>query len=220
MCGRYSLAKPGRAIEQHFPPLKMGASHPARYNIAPTQPAPVIVHREGERIFQIMRWGLVPSWAQDKKMASRLINARAETLSEKPSFKNSFKTRRCLVPADGFFEWKTDGKSKRPHYIFLKSKDLFAMAGIWSQWDREETPLLTYSIITTPANSRLAPLHPRMPVILAPENYGAWLDPATEAIHLQSLLAPYPSDFMDHYEISGLVNSPAHDAPEILAPLG
>ncbi len=218
MCGRYTLTKAGKTIQSHFAFMNVKVPHKERYNIAPTQTVPVIRLQEGKRELSLMRWGLVPSWAKDEKFGSRMINARAETIQEKPSFKASFKTKRCLIPADGFIEWEQTEEGKQPHYITLQNQELFAFAGIWSEWKNNEGLLSTFSIITTDCNSLVEPIHPRMPVILSPENYNAWLDASQEANALQSLLTPFPSEQMGQIEVSREINSAKNDRAECLRP--
>ena len=161
-----------------------------------------------------MKWGLIPSWSKDPQMGNKLINARSETLHEKPSFRESFKNKRCLIPADGFIEWK----GKHPHYIRPKTQGLLAFAGLWSTWDSGDDPLNTYTIITTEANKTLSPLHSRMPVILHPDNYEEWL--TAESNTLSPLLTPCPDNDLEYYEISTTVNSPKNNDAEILRPAG
>ncbi len=217
MCGRYTLTQPLKSVMAHFEAQSFKGEYLERYNIAPTQSMPVVVAPEGHRELEVMRWGLIPSWAKDLKTQSPLINARAETVQEKPSFRSSFKSRRCLVPTDGFYEWvKRDG-GKVPYRIFLAGDGLFAFAGIWSEWGTGEDSLRSFSIITTEANSKLKPLHHRMPVILDPTNYDHWLDASHS--NPASLLNPYPSEAMAYHEVSLRVNSPKNDDPECLAPV-
>jgi putative SOS response-associated peptidase YedK len=165
-----------------------------------------------------MRWGLIPAWAKDEKFGARMINARAETIREKPSFKDSFKARRCLVPADGFIEWEDTEGGKQPHYITLLNKELFAFAGIWSEWKNNGDLWWTFSIITTDCNSLVQPIHPRMPVILSPETYDTWLDASQDASALQSLLTPFPAQSMQRIVISREINSAKNDRAECLLP--
>ena len=218
MCGRYTLTKPAKTIQSHFAFMEPKVSHKKRYNIATTQQAPVVMLREGKRELLLMRWGLIPPWSKDEKMGSRMINARAETIQEKPSFKNSFKTKRCLVPADGFIEWENTEGGKQPHYITLQNNALFAFAGIWSEWKKDDGLLWTFSIITTDCNSLVQPIHHRMPVILYPENYCTWLNVSSEAKALQSLLTSFPADQMERIAISREINSAKNDRAECLRP--
>ena len=163
-----------------------------------------------------MRWGLVPSWAKNIKTAKTLINARSETVHQKPTFKNSFQTHRCLVPADGFIEWKVEGRKKVPHYIFLKPRSIFAFAGIWAKWDKTPSSVYSYSILTTQANTTLAPIHERMPVILEPENYKLWLASDTDGRTLCDLLSPFSSKKIGAYKISNEINSHKNDRNDLL----
>lgn len=218
MCGRYTLAKPIKTIAQHFAPVQLKTEHGERYNIAPTQNAPVVILSRERRELHSMRWGLIPHWIKDPGEGQPQINARSETVHEKPSFKESFRTRRCLIPADGFIEWKTAGKEKRPHYIFLESREVFAFAGIWSEWKNASSSLKTYSILTTVANSRLAPIHERMPVLLAPVNYDLWLAPDTDFAALRQLFDPFDPEGMGTHEISTAINSYKNDRPDLLNP--
>ncbi len=218
MCGRYTLTKPGKAIQSHFSFMDIKVPHQERYNIAPTQTAPVVILLEDHLELCQMRWGLIPSWAKDEKFGSRLINARSETIREKPSFKASFKTKRCLIPADGFIEWENTVDGKQPHYITLSNNDLFAFTGIWSEWKKDGGLIWTFSIITTHCNSLLQPIHPRMPVILSPENYSTWLDATSEVNALQSLLVPFPAQAMKQIKISREINSAKNDRAECLRP--
>jgi putative SOS response-associated peptidase YedK len=216
MCGRYTLTKPLKTIISHLEAKSFKGEYLERYNIAPTQSMPVVVAHDGNRELEIMRWGLIPSWSKDPKTQSLLINARAETIQEKPSFRSSFKKRRCLVPADGFYEWTKRDSGKVPYWIHMTDEGLFAFAGIWSEWGKGEDSLRSFSIITTEANSKLKSLHDRMPVIIGPENYAAWLDSAQK--DPASLLNAYPSEQMAYHEVSLRVNSPKNDDPECLAP--
>lgn len=192
--------------------------HP-RYNIAPGQEVPV-VRRSSPKILEFMHWGLIPSWAKDKKIGYKMINARAESLLEKPSFKRPFQRRRCLVPTDGFYEWKkNEGKEgKIPYRITMKNRELFAFAGLWDIWrDPEGSELHSFTIITTEANELLKPIHNRMPVILRPEAEEAWLDiEGMEIASLQKLLKPYASKELLAYPVGKLVNSPRNDSPQCI----
>lgn len=169
----------------------------------------------------MLRWGLIPSWAKDPKIGSQCINAKAETVAEKPSFRSAFKTRRCLVLATGFYEWQRHGRTKQPIWIGLRSTRPFAFAGLWEQWQPSEgAPLETCTIITTEPNALMAPIHNRMPVILAHTSYDQWLDPAFQQIDsLKALLSPYPSEELTAYPVSTLVNNPRNDTPQVLEPL-
>ena len=214
MCGRYTLTKPKKSIESHFQAALRKGEYRERYNVAPSQSMPVVVAPNGNRELAVMQWGLIPSWSKDLK--TPLINARAETVQEKPSFRSSFKSRRCLIPADGFYEWVKTDSGKIPHRIYLADEGLFAFAGIWSEWGPEDERLRSFSIITTAANSKLEALHHRMPVILDPENYALWLDSSQQ--NPASLLTAYPPEKMAYHAVSLRVNSPRNDDLKCLAP--
>lgn len=219
MCGRYSLTQPVKTLQQHFGARPAGVPHEARYNIAPSQILPIVVAENGDRQLRPMRWGLLPAWANDEKLGHKLINARAETVHEKPSFKTAFRHTRCLVPADGFYEWKRDKDGKTPQYIRMQDGGLFAFAGLWSTWKGPKGPVDTFTIITTEANRQLQALHHRMPVILMPDDYAAWLDSAAPLQSLKTLLRPLTGDMLGFHPISTLVNSPKNDFPECRQPL-
>ncbi|CAI2717876.1 SOS response-associated peptidase [Nitrospina watsonii] len=219
MCGRYSLTKPLKTIQHHFAALPVGLFHEPRYNIAPSQTLPVVVNNGSERTLRPMRWGLLPAWAKDEKLGHKLINARAETVHEKPSFKASFRQHRCLVPTDGFYEWKQDDNGKTPHRIFMEDGALFAFAGLWSAWRGPAGPIETFTILTTEANRPLQSLHHRMPVILMPEDYSGWLDPAATSPSLKALMQPLAGDKLTFHAISKTVNSPKNDLPDCQQPL-
>ncbi|NIQ03007.1 MAG: hypothetical protein GWM98_23640, partial [Nitrospinaceae bacterium] len=210
-----TLTPPLKTVEKHFSPITLRVDHTPRYNIAPTQEVPVVTAVNGPRELVVMKWGLVPPWSRDEKSGPRLINARAETLEQKPSFRGSFKNKRCLIPADGFMEWKKN-RNKIPFYITLKSGEPFAFAGLWAEWKGTDRTLQTFTIITTPANALLQPLHDRMPLILAPRDYEAWLDPSTAPKDLRPLLVPFSADALRVVEISPKINSPHNDSPECL----
>jgi putative SOS response-associated peptidase YedK len=216
----------------------------ARFNIAPTQPVPVVRMRPAGRELVWLRWGLVPSWAKDPAIGNRLINARAETAAEKPAFRAALRRRRCLVAADGFYEWQKQqaGRAKQPYFIRLRDDRPFAFAGLWETWEAKKgtgpicaqhpeghlgkldlSPfpprLETCTLLTTDANDLIRPLHDRMPVIIAANAYDAWLDPATEdPRQLAALLVPYPSDAMEAYPVGGLVNNPKNDSAGCIEP--
>lgn len=221
MCGRFSLTHSASAIAKAFQLTEVPSLIP-HYNIAPSQQVAAIAAGEnGEKRLQSMKWGLIPSWAKDLKIGSKLINARSETLGEKPSFRSAFKRRRCLIVADGFYEWCRQGKDKQPYYIHLNNRELFAFAGLWERWQPEgEEAVISCTIVTTEANHLMAAIHHRMPVILSPDSYDRWLDAdLTETSELQSLLTPYPSDRMEAYPVSKVVNSPANDRAECIEKL-
>ena len=219
MCGRYSLTKPIKTLKEHFQAIAVALEHDKHYNIAPSQRVPVILAGAQGREIHALRWGLIPSWAKDPDMGNRLINARAETVHEKPSFRSSFRKRRCLVPADGFYEWQVRDQGKFPQYIRMRTGGLFAFAGLWSEWDSGQETLRTFTIITTAANRELESIHHRMPVILLPEQYDGWMDPETSSDPLKNILRPLGEGLLDHYEISKTVNSPKNDGAECIQPL-
>ena len=220
MCGRYSMISAPEATRQLFRYMEQ-PNFPSRYNIAPTQPIAVVRLADGARHFALMRWGLLPSWVKDPKDFALIINARGETAAEKPAFRAAMKRRRCLIPVDGFYEWQRAGARKRPFYIRQRSGGPFAFAGLWETWtgpNGEEID--TAAIVTTAANATLAPIHDRMPVIVAPEAFDLWLDPNAEAKFVQALIAPAPDDLLEAYEISTAVNRTANDGPQLLVPVG
>jgi putative SOS response-associated peptidase YedK len=192
----------------------------SRYNIAPTQPV-ATVPNDGARQVQFFTWGLVPFWAKDPAIGNRMINARSETAAEKPAFRAAYRRRRCLILADGFYEWRAEpgSRSKTPMYVRMASGEPFAFAGLWEIWRPDDTPLLSCTILTTEPNELVAPIHNRMPVILPREQYDRWLDPEEQrAGTLDDLLKPYPADAMTAYPVSRFVNNPANDAPAAIQP--
>ena len=221
MCGRFTLTVDTAELQDTFPQFNFPAESRPRFNIAPTQPV-LVLPNDGTDTADYFTWGLIPSWAKDPTIGSRLINARAETLAEKPSFRGGYKYHRCLVFADGFYEWKTlpGTKTKVPHFIRLVSGKPMTFAGLWDEWHSPDgSQIKSCTIITTEPNELMATLHNRMPVILPDSAYGQWLDPApADAQGLQPLLAPYPAAKMSAYPVSTLVNSPANDRAELLAP--
>jgi putative SOS response-associated peptidase YedK len=184
------------------------------YNIAPTDVAPVIT---AGRKLEFMQWGLVPSWSKDVSIGQKLINARAETLAEKPSFRSALKKRRCLVPADGFFEWQGEKSTKQPLFIRMRSGQPFAFAGLWEYWEGVEGALVTYTIVTTSPNELLSTVHTRMPVIVARSDYDAWLDVSVSDV--SALLAPYPADEMEMYPVTKAVGNPTFESPTVVEPI-
>lgn len=217
MCGRFSLTVNEAELNERF--LLSGGIEPyeARYNCAPTQSLAVITNSDRDKI-SFLRWGLVPSWAEDLKIGAKMINARAETILEKPSFRTAFSRRRCLIPATSFFEWKQENV-KTPHVIRLVGGEIFSMAGIWEEWKNPEGNIVkSFSIITTEANQAMQALHHRMPVILSRQNENAWLSDLPQG-ELSKLLQPCPDEWLEIYEVSNLVNSPHNEAPEVLTPV-
>jgi putative SOS response-associated peptidase YedK len=217
MCGRYVLASPGEVIAEHFR-LAQVPEYPPRYNIAPTQAALVVRETpEGEREAVLLRWGLIPSWAKDPAIGSRMINARAEGLADKPSFRASFKRRRCLVPADGFYEWRpAAGGRKQPFFIRLASGAPLALAGLWEQWKAPEGDVVaTFTIVTTAASAQLQTLHDRMPVVVAPADHDEWLSSPNPS----ALLVPWQGEPFELVPVSTRVNNVANDDPTLVARL-
>jgi putative SOS response-associated peptidase YedK len=224
MCGRYSLTRREAEIEERFgieQLLMDRADFKPRYNIAPTQLVPVIVDQDGQRVLAEMKWGLIPFWAKDIKKTKPIINARSESIAEKPFFKQAANKRRCLIPADGFFEWKKVNKDKIPMFIHMDERELFAFAGLWDEWKSPdgEQILRTCTIITTEANGKITPLHDRMPVIVRPEHEARWLDPSIKDIEkLRDVLEQLPDNALDMYQVSQEVNSYKKDEPSLLEP--
>jgi len=221
MCGRFTLCNP-EVVEDVFELADVPDIKP-RWNIAPTQNVAAVRVATGEmhRRCHLLRWGLVPQWAKDPGLGARLINARAETVSSKPAFRNAFRERRCLIVADGFYEWQKLGSRKQPHYVRLRDARPFAFAGLWERWNNTEAdPIESCTIITTEPNELVAPLHDRMPVILQPENYDMWLDPDLAKVDaLQPLLRPFPSEPMVAHAVSLRVNNPSNDSAECIEPV-
>jgi putative SOS response-associated peptidase YedK len=221
MCGRFSLGATIR-VGQLFD-LPNWPETPPRYNIAPSQEVPAVIqNREtGGREFRPLRWGLVPSWAKDPGIGDRMINARSETVATKPAFRKPLRERRCLILADGFFEWKREGSRKQPYYIKLRDSQPFAFAGLWDRWQPSDgQPLESCTILTTTPNALVQQLHDRMPVILPSSAYGLWLDRAVRDVDIvQAVLTPYPADEMLAYPVGTRVNNPAYDSPECIVPL-
>ncbi|MEI8006538.1 MAG: SOS response-associated peptidase [Bacteroidota bacterium] len=217
MCGRYSFAVVDELIEERFGVRVRTAIYKARYNCAPGQELAVISNSTPREI-SLFHWGLIPSWAKEKSIGYKMINARSETILEKPSYKNAFRSRRCLVPADSFFEWKKDSE-KTPYRILMKDEKPFAMAGIWDHWTTADGEIIhSFSILTTSSNEMMSSIHDRMPVILAAADEKRWLSPLSDS-ELLGILKPYPAEKMKAYKISKLVNSPKNDSAEILTPV-
>jgi putative SOS response-associated peptidase YedK len=216
MCGRYSFAPELKVVNEHYNiTIHDGEIEPS-YNCAPSQKLPVISNDAPDEISRYS-WGLIPFWAKDKSMGYKLINARGETISEKPAFKNAFKKKRCLVPADAFYEWKksADVKTKIPYRIFLPEQPVFSMAGIWDQWKSPEGQFIrSFSIVTVAPNELMCGIHNRMPLIIDPAHEREWLE-SDDIAGLQRLIKPFPANRMDAYRISTLVNSPKNNSPEI-----
>jgi putative SOS response-associated peptidase YedK len=221
MCGRFARATELEAILRRlrFDTSELTELHP-RYNVAPGQAVAVVQVEDGRRVLASFRWGLIPSWAKDAKIAFSLINARAETVAEKPAFRAAFKSRRCLIPATAFYEWEKVGtKKKQPFAFAMRDGEVFAFAGLWERWNDIEAGLVqSCSIITTQANGVVRPVHDRMPVIVAPNDFAAWLDPQTGPVDLHGLLRPYPAAEMIGWPVSSYVSNARNEGPECLAP--
>lgn len=221
MCGRFVLFSDLKRIQLAFDLDQANVTLEPSYNIAPTHQIVVVVQRAGARTLETMRWGLIPSWAKDDKIGARMINARAETVAEKPSFKRALVQRRCIVIADGFYEWHTVGTKKTPMYVRLKSGEPMGFAGLYDTWQSPAGETITScAIITTSANALMQPIHDRMPVILSKPAQRAWLDPANQNVEqLVALLTPFPADEMQTYAVSPLVNSPRNNSAECIKPI-
>jgi putative SOS response-associated peptidase YedK len=219
MCGRYLIMTPPEVIRRLFRYVEQ-PNFPPRHNVAPTQPVPIVRMIDGQKHFALVRWGLIPPWVKDPRGFTLLINARAETINEKPAFRNAMKRRRCLFPADGFYEWKTDGGRKRPFVARPKTGGPMAFAGLWETWtgpNGEEVE--TAAIVTTEANAEMGAIHHRAPVIVSPEQFDFWLDCANiNEQDAASLFVRAPEGSMEVYEISTAVNRVANDSPELLKP--
>ncbi len=216
MCGRFTLRAPASVIAEQFSLFEVPWLKP-RFNIAPTQPVPVVrmTPRQAapQRQFVFLHWGLVPSWAKDSTIGNRMINARAETAADKPAFRTALRRRRCLIVADGFYEWQAAGKRRQPMFIHIRDDRPLAFAGLWESWEgADHSALESCTILTTAANDLVRPIHDRMPVIVAPADYAGWLDPAVQSPEpILPLLRPYPGELMEAYAVSTRVNSPAQD---------
>jgi putative SOS response-associated peptidase YedK len=223
MCGRYKLSRRKQLVEEYFDSVSDEPEWSPRFNIAPTQPVPVIRQHPTQPIRQlsVMRWGLIPSWAKDSSVAASMINARSETAATKPAFRDAMKTRRCLIPADGFYEWKRDGKSKQPYCFEVNGGELFAFAGLWDRWrDPGGQWVQSCSILTTTPNAVTSAVHDRMPVILDPEAYDLWLDPGMKNVAAASdLLQPFDARLMRSYPVSTRINHVANDDEECSVPV-
>jgi len=217
MCGRYTLTSSPEALRALFAYGEQ-PNFPPRYNIAPTQPIPVVRLVDGKRQFSLMRWGLLPSWVKDPKTFSLVINARGETAIEKPAFRAAMKRRRCLIPVDGFYEWRAGGARKQPYFIHAKTGAPLAFAGLWETWTGPNGEELdTAAIVTTTANLTLTPIHDRMPVIVAPEAFDLWLNAGeVDATSASALIAPAPDDLLVAWPVSTDVNRVANDHPGLV----
>ncbi|MCM2605433.1 SOS response-associated peptidase [Rossellomorea marisflavi] len=219
MCGRFSLIESVHELQQQFE-FDLSADLQPRFNIAPSQEVFSIISDGKKRRGGMLRWGLVPHWAKEAKIGYKMINARAEGIDEKPSFREPFRKKRCLIIADGFYEWKKVDDRKQPYRFVMKDGKPFAFAGLWETWKKGDAPLHTCTIITTTPNALTEDVHDRMPVILKRTDYARWLDPSNQAVdELKSLLVPYPAEEMELYAVSELVNSPKNDVADVLSPL-
>ncbi len=220
MCGRYSITTPLDSVRTLFD-VTSGLNFQPRYNVAPTQDAPVVrLNREGGRALDMLRWGLVPAWAKDLAIGNKAINARGETVAEKPMFRAAFKDRRCLVVADGFYEWRKMEGGKQPYRITLADGGPFAFAGLWEHWrdrdDPDAQPVETFTIVTTTASDAIAHIHPRMPVMLDPADHDQWLHGDRDAA--AALIGPFPDEALTAYEVDTVVNNVRNDTPACIAP--
>lgn len=222
MCGRFTLAVNPADFADEFDGAEFPQQFQPRYNVAPSQPV-LAIPNDGKNSATFFVWGLIPSWAKDPTIGSRLINARGETLGEKPAFRGAYKYRRCVIPADGFYEWKSQPgtKGKVPHYIRLKTHAAFGLAGLWEEWHSADGGTLrTCTIVTTEPNELMASIHNRMPVILGRESISRWLDAAPRSPdNLKDLIRPFPGGLMESLPVSTLVNSPGNDTPDCIRPI-
>jgi len=221
MCGRFTLTVNPAELKDTFSDYNFPAMFAPRFNIAPTQPV-LAIPNDDKLTADFFIWGLIPMWAKDPEIGNRLINARGETLAEKPSFRGSYRHKRCLILADGFYEWKTFGgrKNKTPYYIHMQNRKPFAMAGLWDHWESPDgSSIKSCTIITTTPNELMGAIHDRMPVILHPRDFAKWLEPAPQTPeNLQPLIKPFPADAMTAYPVSTLVNKATSDMPEMVVP--
>ena len=223
MCGRYRLSRRKQILEEHFDTVSGEEDWTPRYNIAPTQPVPIIRQhpREPVREMSLVRWGLIPSWSKDSSASAKMINARSETAGISPAFRDAMKSRRCIIPADGFYEWQKKGKTKQPYCFEVNDGNLFAFAGIWDRWKNPSGDIVeTCSILTTTPNAVTSVVHDRMPVILDLDSYDLWLDPGMKNVNVASeLLKPYDARSMRCYPISTRINHVANDDEACSAPV-
>lgn len=220
MCGRFTLTETIQKLQMAFEFEYSGGEIVPRYNIAPSQNILTVIGNGEQRIGKQMKWGLVPSWAKDEKIGFKMINARAESIDSKPSFKTPFKRKRCLILADGFYEWRKTEEGKQPYRFIMKDEEPFALAGVWDTWNKGGNPLMSCTIITTDPNEVTEEVHDRMPVILKKSDFEDWLNPNfNDTDYLKSLLVPYPAEKMDKYPVSSKVNSPKNELAELISPL-
>ena len=220
MCGRYTLGREPESLMDYFHIHGDVPVYHLSYNIAPTQQAPVIIQSGDGRVCRLMRWGLIPNWSKGPDARFTMINAKAETIDEKPAYKRPFKRQRCLVPCDGFYEWQPQGKTKQPYYIHKRESGLFALAGIWDRWEGGGEAIESFSVITTAANAFMQNIHERMPAIIEPVAFDAWLSAANDdTTALKALLQPYAQTDLVMHAVSRDVNSPKHDSVALIQPL-
>jgi putative SOS response-associated peptidase YedK len=217
MCGRFTLGKEPNSLLDYFHLHGEVPVYHLSYNIAPSQTAPVILHdAQQQRVCQLMQWGLIPSWSKGPAPRFKMINAKAETVHEKPAYRNAFRHRRCLIPCDGFYEWQAREGGKQPFYIYKQDHGLLALAGLWERWQGEAQTIDSFTIITTNANPLMQAVHERMPVIMLEDEFDRWLDSAHQDIaQLRGLLKPYTQDDLRIHPVSSAVNSPKQDSPEL-----
>ncbi|MBU1276427.1 MAG: SOS response-associated peptidase [Proteobacteria bacterium] len=217
MCGRFTQSKSLGEYQERFGFSGEPVAFRPRFNLAPGQEALAVLAGEGGRQGEMLRWGLAPSWAQDERVGYKMINARAETVADKPAFRGPFRRSRCLVPVDGFFEWAPAPGGKQPFFLARQDREPFALAGLWDQWTGPKgEKLRSFTIVTTSANSLVEPIHPRMPVMLQPQDEGRWLDMGASPEQLAGLLRPYPAQDMEAHAVSRRVNSPVNEGPELI----
>jgi len=215
MCGRFTQAYTWQQVHDAMSLIGPARNLEPRYNVAPTQDVAVVRLEDEKRRLAMLHWGLIPFWAKDEKIGYRTINARCEGIESKPAFREAFKKRRCLIPADGFYEWTGPKGDRHPYRITMKEGGVFAFAGLWERWEKGPEPVESFTIITCPANDLIERLHNRMPVILSPDDYGRWLD-ANDGLEL---LKPYPADAMDAYPVRKAVGNVKNQGPELIEPL-
>ena len=222
MCGRFTQERPTSELADIFAAEDLADTPGGRFNVAPTDEVAVVVERDDRRAIKAYRWGLIPHWAKDPKIGNRMFNARAETIATAPAFRDAFRKRRCLVPVDSFFEWRRDGSIRQPFRIVRTDGTPLALAGLWSGWRDPETDEVrrTFTIVTTTPNDLMRPIHNRMPVVIPPEAWGRWLDPALpDVAELHGLLVPAAEDDLEAYPVSRAVNNVRNDGPALIEPL-
>ena len=218
MCGRFTQTATTEQLIEEFM-LDESFEAEARYNIAPTQTVAAVRESEGKRKLALLKWGLVPSWSKDPTIGVRMINARSETVAEKPSFRSAFMKRRCIVPSTGFYEWQKVDAKKEPYFIGMRGRNVFGIAGLWESWEGPDGYLETCTLLTTSANELVKSIHERMPVILSHDDYGKWFDLKTTADELHALFRPFSTEMMEMYRVDKHVNSPKNDDPSCIAPV-